>query len=193
MHHKGTQTLETTRLVLRRYTMTDAGDMFENWVTDPEVCRFWTWDPHKSIAETKAVLAKWIAAYDDNETYHWVIVHKEAGQAIGYIYLTDIDNQASSVSVHYLVSRAFWNRGFMTEACRAVAGFAFDVVGVQCIHTWHHVDNPASGTVMRKVGFRCVGTAYKQYPECERINGNYDLYEMTKSMWVSLLQIHTAQ
>ena len=60
LNHVGTQQLETDRLILRRHKMTDADDMYRNWVTDPEVCRFWQWKPHKNIDETKALLAGWI-------------------------------------------------------------------------------------------------------------------------------------
>lgn len=41
MKHIGTQTIETDRLLLRKYEMTDVDDMFRNWVTDPEASRFW--------------------------------------------------------------------------------------------------------------------------------------------------------
>ena len=37
MLHKGTVTLETERLILRRYVPEDADSMFRNWVKDPEV------------------------------------------------------------------------------------------------------------------------------------------------------------
>ena len=31
LNHKGTVTIETERLILRRFTMEDAGPMFRNW------------------------------------------------------------------------------------------------------------------------------------------------------------------
>src|SRR5512136_1544011 len=98
LNHVGTQTIETNRVVLRKYRMNDAEDMFRNWVTDPEVSRFWGWEPHKNIEETKSLLSRWIAEYADPETYHWVIVLKSASQAIGYIYLNEISNEDNSVS-----------------------------------------------------------------------------------------------
>lgn len=85
LNHVGTQTLETTRLILRRYEAADADDMFRNWVTDPEVSKFWGWKPHENIEETKALLAGWIEDYHHLETYHWVIILKSISQAVGYI------------------------------------------------------------------------------------------------------------
>ena len=60
MTHAGTQTIETDRLLLRKYEITDADDMYRNWVTDPAVSRFWGWKPHENIIETKSLLQGWI-------------------------------------------------------------------------------------------------------------------------------------
>lgn len=57
MKHIGTQTIVTGRLLLRRFELADAGDMFRNWVTDPEVSRFWTWKPHESTKRRKRCLS----------------------------------------------------------------------------------------------------------------------------------------
>ena len=86
LNHVGTQRLETSRLVLRRHELTDADDMFRNWVTDPEVCRFWQWKPHISVDETRCLLKGWIEEYRKPDNYHWIIVLKEISQAIGYLY-----------------------------------------------------------------------------------------------------------
>ncbi len=179
MQSIGTKAIKTGRLILRRYEITDAQDMFRNWVTDPEASRFWSWEPHKGIEETKALLRGWIAQYDDPDTYQWAIVFRQNMQAIGYIYLTEIDHVAQSASVHYLVSRAYWGKGVATEALGAVLTYAFASIGAKRIHTRHHADNPASGAVMRKCGMRFVETAYRHFSDCERINGEYHLYERT--------------
>jgi ribosomal-protein-alanine N-acetyltransferase len=183
LHHIGTQTIETNRVILRKYNMSDAEDMFRNWVTDPEVSRFFGWEPDKNIEETKSLLSGWIEEYTKPETYHWVIVLKNASQAIGCIYLNEINNEDNSVSVHYLLSRKYWNQGLMTEACKCVLDFAFSVLGVKKVHTLHHVDNPASGKVQQKCGMRYVKTAYRQVPDCEQISGDYSYYELTIDDW----------
>ena len=37
--HKGTVTLTTPRLILRRFTVDDAQAMYDNWATDEKVTR----------------------------------------------------------------------------------------------------------------------------------------------------------
>lgn len=76
--------------------------MFRNWVTDPEASRFWGGKLHENIEETKLFLQGWINDYAKTDNYHWVIVIKELSEAIGYIYLNEIDNKEKSASIHYL-------------------------------------------------------------------------------------------
>ena len=140
MKHAGTQLLETKRLVLRKYDSSDADDMYRNWVTDPEVCRFWQWEPHRNIGETKTLLRGWIQEYGKPDYYHWTIELKSASQAIGYIYFSDVDDTDNSLSVHYALSRKYWGMGIMTEACRCVLDFAFTVLGAERIFSYHHAD-----------------------------------------------------
>ena len=69
MKHLGTKTIETRRLVLRRFTLSDAEPMYRNWASDPEVTRYLLWPAHESEEETKGILKGWIAAYDKTEKY----------------------------------------------------------------------------------------------------------------------------
>ena len=41
--HKGTQTIRTERLILRRFRMEDAQAMFDNWASDDQVTKYLTW------------------------------------------------------------------------------------------------------------------------------------------------------
>ena len=186
LNHVGTQTLETERLILRQYNAADAEDMFANWATDPEASRFWGWTPHESIEETKSLLSGWIDEYANMEYYHWVIIHKNISQAVGYIYLNQINNEDNSAAVHFLLSRKYWNQGFMTEAVKCVLDFSFSVLEVQKVHTRHHIDNPQSGKVLRKSGMRYTKTAYRHVPDCAQISGDYCFFELTRDDWASI-------
>lgn len=176
--HTGTLPIETERLLLRRYQMSDAQAVFTQWTSDPETSRFWTWSPHENVEETREMLSLWIRAYEQPDNYHWVIVWKETMQPCGYIYLDDLDDGDHSASVHYLVARGLWRRGIATEALNAVLAYAFDTIELRRIHTHHHIDNPASGAVMAKAGMRFLGEEYRSIPECERISGQYARYEI---------------
>ena len=68
MNKAGTQRIETDRLILRRFRLEDAEDMYANWASDPEVARFLTWPTHSSVEVTKSLLADWIPGYEDGDT-----------------------------------------------------------------------------------------------------------------------------
>lgn len=150
--------------------------MFANWVTDAEAARFWSWEPHADMAETRALLEKWMALYSALKYYHWVIADRATDEAIGYIYLDDIDDVDGSASVHYLLSRRLWNGGLMTEACCRVIDFAMHEIGLRILQSHHHAENPASGRVLQKCGFRWIGEEYRQH-EKSQLCGKYYLYE----------------
>ena len=98
MKHCGTQTLETKRLILRRFTVRDADAMYTNWASDPEVTRYLTWPAHAGVETSRAVLADWTAAYAQESCYQWAIVLKEHGcDPIGSIAAVQLDDNVSKV------------------------------------------------------------------------------------------------
>ncbi|MBQ1826989.1 MAG: GNAT family N-acetyltransferase, partial [Erysipelotrichaceae bacterium] len=64
MNKAGTQRIETERLVLRRFRIEDAQNMYDNWASDPEVTRFLTWPVHQNVEGTRSLLESWIAQYE---------------------------------------------------------------------------------------------------------------------------------
>ena len=76
MRHAGTQDIETPRLLLRRLLPEDAPQMYANWASDPEVTRYLRWEPHKSPAETRELLAAWALLYPNPDYYQWAMVER---------------------------------------------------------------------------------------------------------------------
>lgn len=148
--HKGTCSLQTKRLLLRRFTEEDAADMYGNWASDERVTRYLTWRPHASERETAALLAGWVAEYIRDGFYNWAMEWE--GAVIGNISVVRVQEQADACELGYCMGAAFWNRGFMTEACRAVLTFLFGEVGCNRIAASHVRQNAASGRVMQKCG-----------------------------------------
>jgi len=183
LNHLGTQTIETRRLILRKHRMADAEDMFHNWAADPEVSRFWGWEPHRNIEETKSLLARWAQDSAKPDAYHWIVVLKSASQAIGYVYLSDLNDVDDSASVHYALGRKHWGQGLMTEAVNGVLNFAFSQLQARRVHSHHHTGNPASGRVLEKCGMKYIKTGYRQISDCERISGGYRYYEIMAADW----------
>ena len=156
--HKGTQTIETARLILRRTRPEDAEAMFRNWASDPEVTKFLTWPTHSSITVSEMVIGSWIQAYEKDSYYQWMIVLKELGEPIGSISVVRQNERVEEVEIGYCIGRRWWHRGITTEALSAVIAYLFEKVGVNRIAARHDPNNPHSGGVMRKCGMKYEGT-----------------------------------
>jgi ribosomal-protein-alanine N-acetyltransferase len=158
MKHKGTITLETERLLLRRFEVEDAEAVFNNYASDPEVTKFLRWPTHTDIEAPRKWCRFNIKSYEDDSYYNWIIVLKSLGESIGSIG-ADIQNaRIGSVDVGYNIGKAWWRHGYASEALEAVVRFLIEDIGANRIQAWHDPNNPHSGKVMEKVGMRYEGT-----------------------------------
>lgn len=157
MENIGSIPLETKRLVLSRFTLDDANDMFNNWACDDEVTRYLTWKPHKDIEDTIKVLSYWIKEYEKENTYRWCIRYKDGEKAIGSIDVCRLDEALLCANIGYCMSKEYWNRGIMTEALGRIIEYLLKDVGLMRIEAYHDIRNPASGAVMRKNGMKLEG------------------------------------
>ena len=156
--HKGTQSIETERLVLRRAVCEDAQPMFRNWASDPEVTKFLTWPTHEAVEVTQAVLSEWIQGYEKNDYYQWMIELKEIGEPIGTISVVRQKTCVEEAEIGYCIGSRWWHKGYMTEALTAVIEYLFTEVGMNRVSARHDPNNPHSGSVMRKCGMKYEGT-----------------------------------
>ncbi len=182
LSHKGTVRIETKRLILRPFTLSDVQDMYENWASDPDVTRYLTWLPHRDISETETILSAWCALYDDPRIYNWAVEYRETGEVIGNISLVDRSDRHENCELGYCLARDFWNRGLMPEAVRAVITFLFHDVGFYRISARHRADNPASGRVMEKCGMLYEGTTHGSYLTREGTFVDLCIYGITQDM-----------
>ncbi len=157
LRHSGTRTIETDRLILRRFTVEDAPAMYSNWASDPEVTRFLTWQPQVSPEATAELLRDWCGRYENGYFYQWAIELKELGEPIGTISVVEQNDDLKKAHIGYCIGKLWWNQGIMTEALSAVIDFLFSE-GYQRLDSRHDPNNPHSGKVMEKCGMTYEGT-----------------------------------
>ncbi len=162
LNHIGTQNIETERLLLRKFKIKDADQMFDNWAKDPENVKYLSWQAHKDVKDTYKILNKWIDEYKNKNSYKWCITLKDTNEVIGSINVTEMIEIRSTCEIGYVISKKQWNKGIMTEALKAVIKYLFDKVKFNRIQLRHMVDNPASGKVMIKCGMKYEGVL-RQY------------------------------
>jgi ribosomal-protein-alanine N-acetyltransferase len=142
-------TLETARLRLRPAVVEHAPIIFETWAQDPEVSRYVTWPPHRSVDETRGFLQYCAEGWEKNGPFNWAIVLRENGRVVGIIELRP---QGHRVEMGYVLARPYWGRGFMSETARALVGWSLDQTEVHRVWAVCDVENLASARVLEKAG-----------------------------------------
>ena len=143
--------LETERLILRKFNIEDADDMYSNWATDEKSARYLSWDVHKNVDETKQIISKWISEYEDG-SYNWVVELKSTHEIIGSIGAVKVRKEDLNCEIGYCYGSKYWNNGYGTEALKAVINYFLTDVGMYLVEANHIGGNPASGRVMEKAG-----------------------------------------
>ena len=73
-----------------------------------------------------------------------------------------IDPHEGNVELGYWIARPHWGQGYATEAGRAALAIA-RTLGHRRIVASHFLDNPASGRVLRKLGFEPTGRVVERH------------------------------
>lgn len=179
--HKGTQTIKTERLTLRKFTLDDAQDMYNNWANDERVTKYMEWTPHESAEATLELLKIWCADYEKENNYNWVI--ELDGTIIGNISVVEVNENNERASIGYCIGYDYWNKGIMAECAKAVIDFLFAEVGFNRIEITHAVKNPASGRVAQKCGLTFEGTKRKYFKSNDGEFLDISYYSILKSEW----------
>jgi RimJ/RimL family protein N-acetyltransferase len=109
-------------------------------------------------ADAEAFLARPRAA---SEAFFLILGHEgDYPQVVGGIGLAPDEN---GHELGYWLTPHVWGRGYATEAGRAVVAIARHALGLKRLHSGHYVDNPASGRVLQKLGFRATGMVKGRY------------------------------
>ena len=145
----GLRMLQTERLVLRVFDMSDAVDVFA-YAQSSKVGLMAGWAAHQTLEDSQSVVQGFV---EKGET--WAIVEKKSGKVIGSVGLhkdakRDIENVRM---LGYVLGEAWWGMGYATEAAAAVLRHAFDEEGCAIVSAYHFPENNKSKRVIKKLGF----------------------------------------
>jgi RimJ/RimL family protein N-acetyltransferase len=147
----------TERLLLRPSWPEDA-DAIYGAIADEGIVRNLARAPWPYTACDAAAFA----ALEHNTHYpNFMLMLRTDGapKLIGSCGLGQLDGEAE---LGYWIARDHWGQGFAAEAAKAVVGIA-KAIGHKKLVSGHFTDNPASGRVLRKVGFRPLGRVEQRY------------------------------
>ena len=158
MQHKGTITIDTKRLRLRAFELSDTEAAYKNWTSDEKVTEFLRWPTHTDISTTEKVICNWVEESKKADFYQWAIVLKEINEPIGTISVVGKNDDLNILHIGYCIGSKWWHQGITSEAFSSIIPYLFDEVGANRIESQHDPNNPHSGNVMKKCGLLYEGT-----------------------------------
>ena len=152
--------------------------MFNNWDNDPEVARYTLWVAHESVEETEKLIDMWLKEEKESKVIRFIITEKDNDEPIGSIDTLEFVNDVPEAG--YCLSRKHWNKGYMSEACKAFADYLFEL-GYPKILIRADVRNIGSNKVIEKCGFKYTHQEFIEHrstvrPESVTVNW----YELNK-------------
>ncbi len=141
------QELETKRLLLRNWNLSDAGDLFEYARSDLVGPRA-GWKPHKDKKESEEIILSFIKSDEV-----WAIWLKSEQKVVGSIGLHS-RNTDKEKELGYVLNPNYWGKGFVPEAARAVISFAFKTLKLDVIWCCCNKNNNNSRRVIEKCNFK---------------------------------------
>lgn len=175
-----TPAIDTERLLLRRFSVDDAADVFHH-ARDPDVARLTSWDPHQSIEDTRRFLDWAEERYAESIGAPWAMVLRETGEVVGAFGLTVIWPHLRG-EIGYWIGRRYWRRGLTTEAGQAILRHVFDDLELNRVEARCEVENDASERVMQKLGMTFEGVLRQQIYSKGRFH-DMKLYSLLRAEW----------
>lgn len=143
--------IETERLVLREFTLEDAGLLLD-LNSDPEVTRY-TLDPMYDLAQAEKVLEQTILPQYAIYNYgRWAVHLKDSGEFIGWCGLKCRSAFHNEIDLGYRFKQIFWGKGYATEAAFASLKYGFEKLGLTHIVGRALPPNTGSLRVLEKIG-----------------------------------------
>ena len=150
MHHSGTNTITTPRLILRRFEAGDLNDMLRNWVSDPNIQNEYGEPVYATAEEAKVLLDRYISEYASDSFYRWAVVESSGGENIGQIAFCRVYEDIRTAEIEYCISSAFQGHGYAGEALSAVISETFRTTDFRRLEAYHRAENKKSGRVLEK-------------------------------------------
>ncbi len=155
----GVKTIETERLILRPFVLSDAADVYE-YLKEPAVNCFANMKLN-SLKEAENEMKKRVG---DTE-YYFAIVLKENGRVIGEIFAypesdephEDKDSPRDTFSPCWMLNLNYAGKGYAYEAARAFFDYLFNEKGARRIYAYTEDSNIPSQKLCEKLGMRREG------------------------------------
>jgi len=156
-------TLNTSRLILRPFTLDDV-DAMQTWASNPANTRYMGWGTHQMPEQTRDVVASFIRHSDDEprRDYDFAVVLRESGAVIGSCGIYG-DGAGSQGELGWILHLDHHKKGYGTEFAAELIRFGFEDLKLHRIFAPCAAVNYGSYRVMERNGMRREATHVKAF------------------------------
>lgn len=151
-------TLETPRLILRRWREEDVAPMAAV-NADPEVMRWIRDGSVRDERQTRSGVQAWESEWESQGFGLFAVEIRSTGELAGFTGLSVprfLPEVLPAVEVGWRLGRTHWGQGLATEAAVAAVRFGFEERGLERIVSITQVGNDASERITSKLGMRLL-------------------------------------
>lgn len=131
--------------------------------SDPEVTKFLGFAPWRSMADAEAWFQRISTMQSTGSALEFAIVAQDTGRLIGRCGLFEYDATNAQAALGYVLDRAHWRQGLMSEALTALLDCAFDELAVRRIEATVEAPNIASKRLLESLGFTREGVLRERW------------------------------
>jgi RimJ/RimL family protein N-acetyltransferase len=180
MRDRSFSTIETERLVLRRFVVGDVA-AFAAYRAEPDIERYQSWEGF-TLEDAERFIAS-LASEDPGvpgEWFQFALARRGDDRLLGDCAIALDAGDPPSAEIGYTLSPNAQGQGYATEAVGGLLGYAFERLNVATVHAVTDTRNVPSMSVAERLGMRRVATISTTFKgeACDE-----HTYEMTRDAW----------
>lgn len=146
---------------LRKPKISDA-TVFRNIFNDKKVAKQLVGFPYPmNLEKAKNKLQETINLNKKGDYYEFAIIVDK--KFTGMVVLEKPSKDKKTFSLGYVIGRKYWNKGITSKAIKKIINFGFNRLKLKKIIADNDEDNPASGRVLEKNGFKLIKTVKQKH------------------------------
>ena len=170
--------LETKRLLLRQFILSDAADLFEIR-SNPDVIDFTDQKLDEYIEDSIKFINIINLGIEKQKWINWAIVHKDTNKMIGSINLWNFNKNENKAEVGYSLNPLYQGKGLMSEALEKVIDYGLNVMELGSIEAWTEKRNLKSIKLLERNNFKYLRVE-KEMGYYKKQNFYMNVYEINK-------------
>ena len=149
---------------------------------DPQVTQYLPYKAWSTSADAEAWYLRMENLQKDGTAIQWVIARNDTLEPIGTCLLFRYEQASECAELGYVLARAYWGQGWMSEALRAAIDWIFGSTPLRRLEAYVDGRNAASSRLLQRIGFVAEGKLRERWlVRAELTDAN--IYGMLRREW----------